>query len=165
VLEDLKARIELMPGAATLLATLKQHGVHTALVSGGFRTYTGFIRQRLGFDEDHANDLEISGGKLTGRPVEPILDKDSKLASLVRIAAERQVPLPASASPSARSPWWRPRHAPGSTTATSPRCSMPRVTGRPNSRPCKGLAVFSLIIQRNDPALPGWPTTAVSCRT
>lgn len=95
VLEELKARIELMPGAAVLLATLKKHGVHTALVSGGFRTYTGFIRQRLAFDEDHANDLEISGGRLTGRPLEPILDKDSKLASLVRIAAERQVPLTA----------------------------------------------------------------------
>ena len=95
LLEDLKARIELMPGAAVLLATLKKHGVHTALVSGGFRTYTGFIRDRLGFDEDHANELETADGKLTGRAVEPILDKDSKLASLTRIAAEHQVPLAA----------------------------------------------------------------------
>ena len=95
MLEDLKARIELMPGAAVLLATLKKHGVHTALVSGGFRTYTGFIRDRLGFDEDHANELETADGKLTGRAVEPILDKDSKLASLTRIAAEHQVPLAA----------------------------------------------------------------------
>ena len=95
LLEDLKARIELMPGATILLATLKKHGVHTALVSGGFRTYTGFIRARLGFDEDHANELETADGRLTGRAVEPILDKDSKLASLTRIAAEHQVPLAA----------------------------------------------------------------------
>jgi phosphoserine phosphatase len=93
LLETLKDRIELMPGAAALIATMKKHGAHTALVSGGFRLYTGFIRQRLGFDEDHANDLETADGRLTGRPVEPILDKDSKLAALIRIAGEQQVPL------------------------------------------------------------------------
>lgn len=93
VLTDMIGRITLMPGAAALVATLKHHGCHCALVSGGFKTFTAHVREKLGFDEDQANDLETAGGKLTGRPVEPILDKDSKLKALIRIAGSRQVPL------------------------------------------------------------------------
>lgn len=93
VLDELQGRIEWMPGAVSLLATLKRHGVHCALVSGGFKPFTSFVRARLGFDEDRANDLEISDGKLTGRPVEPVLDKDSKLEALKEIAGSCRVPL------------------------------------------------------------------------
>lgn len=86
VLTDMIGRITLMPGAAALIATLRRNGVHCALVSGGFKTFTAHVRDLVGFDEDQANDLEIADGKLTGRPIEPILDKDAKLAALVRIA-------------------------------------------------------------------------------
>lgn len=96
VLTDMIGRITWMPGAPTLIATLKKHGVYCALVSGGFKTFTAHVAARLGFDEDQANDLELDAGRLTGRPLEPILDKDAKLQALIRIAGARRAPIAAS---------------------------------------------------------------------
>jgi phosphoserine phosphatase len=79
-------RVTLMPGAATLIATLKANGARCALVSGGFDFFAERIAQRLGFDEFQANRLEITGGKLTGRVVEPILGREAKLAALERLS-------------------------------------------------------------------------------
>jgi phosphoserine phosphatase len=88
-------RIRVMPGAAGLVATMRAHGAHTVLVSGGFRVYTRRIAAELGFDQEIANDLVIADGRLTGRVKEPILAREAKLESLKRIAAERGLPLAA----------------------------------------------------------------------
>jgi phosphoserine phosphatase len=83
VIERLLAeRIELMPGAVTLVRTMREAGAHTALVSGGFSQFTGPVAARAGFEEHRANRLEIEGGRLTGRLVPPLLDADAKLAAL-----------------------------------------------------------------------------------
>lgn len=87
--------ITLMPGAKTLLATMKARGASTHLVSGGFTFFTGRVAQALGFDTHDANILGIEAGKLTGTVQEPILDKEAKLASLQHYAAQHQVPLAA----------------------------------------------------------------------
>src|SRR5690606_9180520 len=42
--------------------------------------------RRLGFDRHRGNTLEIEGGRLTGRVVEPILDRDAKAAALVELS-------------------------------------------------------------------------------
>lgn len=96
VLTQMIGRITYMPGAATLLATLKKHGVYCALVSGGFKTFTAHVRETLGFDEDQANDLIVEGGKLAGTVFEPILDKDAKHQALIRITSAHRVPVAAS---------------------------------------------------------------------
>ncbi len=77
-------RTPLTPGARTLVQTMRAHGATTALVSGGFTVFTRRVRARAGFDFDDANTLEIADGRLTGRVVPPILDKDAKLATLDR---------------------------------------------------------------------------------
>ncbi|MBL8673070.1 MAG: phosphoserine phosphatase SerB, partial [Alphaproteobacteria bacterium] len=82
------AAMDYSPGAATAVATMRAHGCRCVLISGGFAPFTARVRAALGFDEDHANRLEMAGGKLTGRLVEPILDKDAKLATLRRRAAD-----------------------------------------------------------------------------
>lgn len=87
VLDRVAERIELDSGAATLVATLRAAGVHTALVSGGFHVFADPIAELLGFDVVRANRLEIAGGKLTGRVGEPILDRDAKLATLDELCA------------------------------------------------------------------------------
>lgn len=89
ILEQAAARIAIMPGAAVLVRTMRAHGAYTALVSGGFRVFTGRIAAALGFDEDAANVLEIVDGRLTGTVAEPILGRDAKLATLRRVAAAR----------------------------------------------------------------------------
>ena len=85
--EVLKERITLNRGARTLVQTMRANGAYVAIVSGGFRQFTGAIRERLGADEDRANVLGIEGGKLTGKVIEPILGQDAKLDALKAIAA------------------------------------------------------------------------------
>ena len=75
-------RVTLMPGAEVLIDTMKAHGATCALVSGGFDFYAQKVRDRLGFHACQANRLEESGGKLTGRVIEPILGLEAKLAAL-----------------------------------------------------------------------------------
>lgn len=85
----------MMPGAAELVATMAAHGAHCVLVSGGFTFFTERVAVRLGFHAHQSNTLLIENGKLTGSVAEPILDRDAKLATLKRIAAERGLPLSA----------------------------------------------------------------------
>ena len=84
-------RVTLMPGAETLIKTMKAHGAYCALVSGGFTVFTQRLAARLGFDEHQANVLEIADGKLTGHVREPILGRAAKRAALLRIAAARGI--------------------------------------------------------------------------
>ena len=83
----LNSRIQLMPGGATLLATMKANGAYAALVSGGFTAFTARVAAMLGFDENRANTLEVDSGKLTGRVVRPILGQEAKLDALNEISA------------------------------------------------------------------------------
>jgi len=78
----LQARITLMPGGATLLATMKRDGAYSALVSGGFTQFTSAISARLGFDEHRANTLLTDGAQLSGAVGRPILGREAKVAAL-----------------------------------------------------------------------------------
>jgi phosphoserine phosphatase len=92
ILEDIYAsRVSLMPGAATLVATMRRHGAHCALVSGGFSFFSERIATRLHFDSQQANTLEIVDGKLAGSVREPILGREAKLASLKRLTRALQL--------------------------------------------------------------------------
>lgn len=94
-LERTWAETRLMPGAETLVRTMRAHGAHCALVSGGFTFFTGRVAARAGFHAHFSNTLEIEAGRLTGKVVEPILDRDAKLATLKRLASEQGLPLSA----------------------------------------------------------------------
>jgi phosphoserine phosphatase len=96
ILETASARIRLMPGAATLIATMRAAGARTVLVSGGFRFFTRQIASRLGMDADFANDLDIAGGRIAGTVARPILGRRAKFDRLVSEAAGAGLPLEAS---------------------------------------------------------------------
>lgn len=81
-------RLRLNPGAETLIATAKKHGLKTLLVSGGFTFFTQRLKERLGLDECHANVLEVENGVLTGRVQGDIVDASAK-AARVRDLADR----------------------------------------------------------------------------
>jgi phosphoserine phosphatase len=88
--EVIRERLTLMPGAVTLVRTMRARaGALTALVSGGFTAFTGHVRELCGFDLDQANSLEVAGGRLTGRIVPPLRDAGTKLATLERLRVER----------------------------------------------------------------------------
>lgn len=71
-------RLTLNPGAEQLMRGLRQAGLRTVLVSGGFTYFTDRLRERLGFDHAVANRLEIENGRLTGRIVGDIVDAAAK---------------------------------------------------------------------------------------
>ncbi len=93
VLAEVRDQIRLTPGARTLCRTLTNLGHQVALVSGGFTDVIAPIAQRLGVDHIRANTLEIENGKLTGRVVEPVVDRSGKAVALREIAADAGIPL------------------------------------------------------------------------
>ena len=86
-------RVRLTPGARELVATMRAHGAHAALVSGGFSFFTSRVAALCGFDLHRSNELLDDGAVLTGLVAEPILDRDAKLALLIRLAAEHALPM------------------------------------------------------------------------
>ena len=88
VIESVLAeRISPMPGGQALVATMKAHGGHAALVSGGFTAFTASVATRLGFDENRANTLIVKDGRLTGEVARPILGRAAKVEALEQITA------------------------------------------------------------------------------
>ncbi|MEE4350949.1 MAG: phosphoserine phosphatase SerB [Pacificimonas sp.] len=81
--ECVSTRIEMTPGAATLIATLKAEGIRTCLVSGGFHRFADVIGSRLGFDLVLANRLTVAEDLLTGDVESPVVDAAAKRALLV----------------------------------------------------------------------------------
>ncbi|MDP3439584.1 MAG: phosphoserine phosphatase SerB [Azonexus sp.] len=81
-------RLLLSPGARELLEAAQKAGLRTAILSGGFTYFTERLRIELGFDFATSNELEISGGKLTGRVAGDIVDAAAKAHHLARLTDE-----------------------------------------------------------------------------
>jgi phosphoserine phosphatase len=81
-------RLLLSPGARELLEAAQNAGLRTAILSGGFTYFTERLRIELGFDFATSNELEISGGKLTGRVSGDIVDAAAKAHHLARLTTE-----------------------------------------------------------------------------
>lgn len=75
-------RVKLMPGAKTLIQTLRARGCHTVLVSGGFTRFAEPVAAEIGFNKVVANVLDIAGGALSGTVQFPIVDSARKQAEL-----------------------------------------------------------------------------------
>ena len=87
-LDDVYDSLVLTPGARTLVRTLKRLGYRFAIVSGGFSQITDRLAAELGIDFAAANELEIVDGRLTGRIVGDVVDRQGKADALRRFAAE-----------------------------------------------------------------------------
>ncbi len=91
-IEKLLPRLTLTPGAQALVATMRAHGAHTALVSGGFTQFTEAVAARLGFHETFANRLEIADRRLTGVVMAPVQGREGKRAALAGLRARLGLP-------------------------------------------------------------------------
>ena len=81
-------RLLLSHGARELLEACQNAGLRTAILSGGFTYFTERLRIELGFDFATSNELEISGGKLTGKVVGDIVDASAKAHHIARLTDE-----------------------------------------------------------------------------
>ena len=93
VIDDVLTGLRLAPGARTLIRTLKRLGYRCGVVSGGFTQVTDWLTAELGLDFAEANTLDIADGKLAGRVIGPVVDRQGKERALRRFAAEAGVPL------------------------------------------------------------------------
>src|SRR5690606_36739748 len=93
VLQRVAGRLRLTEGAERLVSTLKRFGYKTAILSGGFDYFGRHLQERLGIDYVHTNQLEIEGGRLTGRVKGPIVNAARKAELLKQIAAGENIAL------------------------------------------------------------------------
>jgi len=84
--EVLAKRIRLTPGGRELVMTMRAHGAYTCVISGGFTRFTNAVAAKIGFQENRANELVVHDGKFTGEVREPILGRETKLATLIELS-------------------------------------------------------------------------------
>jgi phosphoserine phosphatase len=88
----LDERLQLNPGAATLVKACQQAGLKVLLVSGGFTFFTDHVRDVLGIDWTRSNVLEVVDGVLSGRMVDQpwgdICDGEEKRKTLLATCAQ-----------------------------------------------------------------------------
>ncbi|MCW9052207.1 MAG: phosphoserine phosphatase SerB [Motiliproteus sp.] len=89
VLAQIAERLPLSEGAEELVSNLHALGFKTAILSGGFNYFAGYLKSKLGFDYVYANELEIENGKVTGRVTGTVVDGNRK-AELLREIADRE---------------------------------------------------------------------------
>lgn len=93
VLDEVSKELTPTKGAAELVSAIHERGGKAAAVSGGFIQLLPRVKSAIGFDFERANLLEVASGKLTGKVLGPIIDRQSKADALTQWAAELKVPL------------------------------------------------------------------------
>ena len=87
VFTDVYARITPTKGVQELIDAVHAAGGLVGAVSGGFTQVLTPLAAKLGLDFARANDLEVQGGKLTGKVDGRIVDRAVKAESLLEWAA------------------------------------------------------------------------------
>ncbi|UCD12851.1 MAG: phosphoserine phosphatase SerB [Nitrospinaceae bacterium] len=85
-LEELAGRIPITPGAENLVKILKHLGYKIAIVSGGFQFFIDKLTKKYGLDYGFANQLEITGGQISGRLTGRLIDASVKKDILMDLA-------------------------------------------------------------------------------
>jgi phosphoserine phosphatase len=85
--DELADRLPVKEGLREMTTTLKARGMTLAIFSGGFMPIAERLQADFGFDEVVANTLEIEHGKVTGRVVPPIVNREHKAAALQALAS------------------------------------------------------------------------------
>ncbi|WOJ95285.1 phosphoserine phosphatase SerB [Congregibacter variabilis] len=85
-IHEVSAHLPLMPGARSLLRTLRSQGHYTVILSGGFDYFAKQVQTRIGVDEVHANQLQIVDEQLSGEVNGEIVDGERKVLLLTEIA-------------------------------------------------------------------------------
>lgn len=93
VFETVRPHITVTQGAQKLIDTVKSHGGHVGVVSGGFHELLDPLAETLSLDFWKANRLEIRDGYLTGTVLGDIVDAQTKADTLIEWANLTNTPL------------------------------------------------------------------------
>lgn len=86
-LADVAENLPITEGMPELILTLRARGIRTAILSGGFNYFARHLQNRYGFDDIHANALDIEDGKVTGKVTQDIVDGARKRYLLESLAS------------------------------------------------------------------------------
>ncbi len=86
VLEEVSRELSPTKGAKELIAAIHSRGGKAAAVSGGFIQLLAPVKEKLGFDIERANTLEVVDGKLTGQVIGKVIDRQAKADALLEWA-------------------------------------------------------------------------------
>ena len=92
-LEQVASRLAITEGAEHLIATLRKLGYKTAILSGGFTYFARHLKETLGIDYIHANELDIADGVVTGEICGTIVDGARKAELLTQLAAAEGIDM------------------------------------------------------------------------
>lgn len=92
-LDDVRRSLVFSPGAKDFVAECHARGWIVGVISGGFREVVEPIATALDVDLVKANRLEVSGGRLTGRVVGDIVNRQVKAQTLRQWAGAKHVPM------------------------------------------------------------------------
>jgi phosphoserine phosphatase len=93
VFSKIREEIQFTPGARELVEAVHALGGKVGAVSGGFSQILDVLAEEIGLDYWLANELEVSGGALTGSIVGELVDADSKSNALIAWALDSGIPL------------------------------------------------------------------------
>ncbi len=93
ILSEVSQELTPTKGAKELIEAIHERGGKAVAVSGGFIQLLGPVKEKLSFDLERANTLEIQDGKLTGKVVGKIIDRQAKADALVEWAQNFEVAL------------------------------------------------------------------------
>lgn len=93
LLSETAANLTLTEGAEDLTYTLKGLGYKIGIISGGFDYFGKYLMDKLKLDYVFANELEISGGRVTGTITGDIIDGPKKADILKTIAMVENINL------------------------------------------------------------------------
>jgi phosphoserine phosphatase len=93
VLEGIAETLRLTEGAEKLIFSLKKLGYKTAILSGGFNYFGRYLQRKLGIDYVYANELDIVGGKVTGKVIGTVVDGQRKAELLAMLAQQEGIAL------------------------------------------------------------------------
>ena len=93
LLSETAANLALTEGVENLIRTLKGLGYKIGIISGGFDYFGKYLQTKLNLDYVFANELEISGGKVTGKVTGDIIDGPKKAEILKTIAMVENINL------------------------------------------------------------------------
>ena len=93
VLSEVSHELTPTRGAKELIEAIHAKGGKAAAVSGGFIQLLGPVKQKLNFDLERANTLEVIDSQLTGKVLGKIIDRQAKADSLIEWAGLFGIPL------------------------------------------------------------------------
>jgi phosphoserine phosphatase len=86
VLGEVSQELSPTKGARELIEAIHAHGGKAAAVSGGFIQLLAPVKEKLNFDLERANTLEVLDGKLTGQVIGKVIDRAAKAEALIEWA-------------------------------------------------------------------------------